>query len=112
MKRIIKVIGLPTAGFAIVLIGLVYDTFFAGIPYQDPTPEIQSRWEFHKSVADLFYKTGGIILLGLLAIPVVWIRTKVKCQQLITHYEKTNPSYGDRRPWPLQHGHAGGRGAA
>jgi len=83
MKRIIKVMDLPTAGFAIALIGLVYDTLFAGIPYQDPAPEIQSRWEFHKSLADLFYITGGIIfLLGLLAIPVVWIRTKVKYQQL------------------------------
>ena len=83
MKRIIKVMDLPPAGFAIALIGLVYDTLFAGIPYQDPSPEIQSRWEFHKSLADLFYITGGIIfLLGLLAIPVVWIRTKVKYQQL------------------------------
>ena len=83
MKRIIKVMDLPTAGFAIALIGLVYATLFAGIPYQDPAPEIQSRWEFHKSLADLFYITGGIIfLLGLLAIPVVWIRTKVKYQQL------------------------------
>ena len=83
MKRIIKVVGLPTVGFAIVLIGLVYDTFLAGILYQDPAPEIQSQWEFHRSVAGLFYVTGGIIfLLGLLAISVVWIRTKVKYQQL------------------------------
>ena len=34
MKRIIKVMDLPTAGFAIALIGLVYDTLFAGIPRQ------------------------------------------------------------------------------
>ncbi len=36
MKRIIKVIGLPTAGFAIVLIGLVYDTFLPGSPIRIP----------------------------------------------------------------------------
>ena len=80
VKRILKIAGLPMVGFAIVITGFVYDVLFAGIPYQDPTPELQSRWEFHKSVAGGFYKTGGIVLLGLLAIPVIWKMTRRKCQ--------------------------------
>jgi len=72
MKRISKTIGLPFIGFAIVLLGLFYDVLFAGIPYQDPTPELQAQYDFHSSVAGLIYKTGGIaLLLGLLAIPII-----------------------------------------
>lgn len=81
MLRMIKVAGLPIAGLVIVVTGFVYDILFAGIPYQDPTPEIQGRYEFHSSVAGVFYKTGGVVLLlGLLAIPVIWIKTGKKGQ--------------------------------
>jgi len=59
------------------MIGFVYDIIFAGIPYPDPTPEHQSDWQLQKFIASIFYKTGGIIfLLGIAAIPAVWIRTK------------------------------------
>ena len=81
MLRMIKVAGLPIAGLVIVVIGFIYDILFAGIPYQDPTPEIQARYELHSSVAGLFYKTGGVVLLlGLLAIPLIWIKTGKKGQ--------------------------------
>jgi hypothetical protein len=70
MKRTIKIVGLPVIGLLIVMTGFVYDVLFAGIPYQDPTPELQAHYDFHSSVAGLMYKTGGIaLLLGLLAIP-------------------------------------------
>ena len=73
MKRIIKIIVLPVIGFVIALTGFVYDVMFAGIPYQDPTPELQAGYNFHSSVAGMLYKTGGIVLLiGLLAIPFIW----------------------------------------
>ena len=73
------------AGFALVLIGFVYDMLFAGIPYQDPTPEMQSRWVFHQSVADVFYVTGAVILLlGLLAAPVIWIVAGKRLRRLNT----------------------------
>ncbi len=81
VKTIVKIAGLPILGFAVAATGFVYDVLFAGIPYQDPTPELQSQWEFHKSVAGAFYKTGGILLLlGLFAMPVIWRMTKRKCQ--------------------------------
>lgn len=72
MKQLVKIVGMPMLGIVLVLVGFVYDLLFAGLPYQDPTPEIQSRWESHKFVANLFYETGGIIfLLGLFAAPFV-----------------------------------------
>lgn len=30
---------------------LRYDIVFAGIPYQDPTPDLQARYAFHRSIA-------------------------------------------------------------
>lgn len=80
MKRIIKFIGLPLFGLLLALTGFVYDVLFAGIPYQDPTPEIQVRYDFHSCIAGLFYKSGGTILLfGVMTIPIIWIKTKKKC---------------------------------
>jgi hypothetical protein len=83
MKRTVKIIGLPVIGLLIVMTGFVYDVLFAGIPYQDPTPELQARYDFHSSVAGLMYKTGGIaLLLGLLAIPFIQRKARRdKCQQ-------------------------------
>lgn len=82
MKRIIKTIGLPTLGVFIVLNGFVYDVLFAGIPYQDPTAELQARYDLHAGVANVFYKTGGIVLLiGLLVIPLIWRRTRKEVSQ-------------------------------
>lgn len=79
MKRIIKITGIPVLGLLIVLAGFTYDVIFAGIPYQDPTPELQARYDFHSSIAGLIYKTGGIVLLvGIVVIPVIWKKTKRK----------------------------------
>jgi hypothetical protein len=77
MKRIIKITGLPVLGLLIVLAGFAYDVKFAGIPYQDPTPELQARYDFHSTIADMCYKTGGIILLGgLVVVPKILKKTK------------------------------------
>jgi len=77
MKRLIQSIATPVIGILIVVSGVVYDVLFAGIPYQDPTPELQARYDFHSSVAGWFYKVGGILFLaGLLAIPIVLKKTK------------------------------------
>lgn len=77
--RIVITTGIPLLGFSMILIGFVYDALFAGIPYQDPTPELLAQWEYQRSVAGLFYKTGGIVLLmGVLAAPIIWIRIRRK----------------------------------
>ena len=73
--RLIKTIGVSLLGIGIMVTGLVYDVLFA----QDPTPELQTRYDFHSSVASIFYTTGGIVFLaGLVAIPFIWKMTKRK----------------------------------
>jgi hypothetical protein len=70
MKRLLKTLAAPGIGILIVMSGFVYDVVFAGIPYQDPTPELQARYDFHSAVAGSLYTTGGVVfLLGLVAIP-------------------------------------------
>ncbi|MBF0548094.1 MAG: hypothetical protein HQM08_26895 [Candidatus Riflebacteria bacterium] len=77
MKRWIKIMGIAIMGGGILFVGFAYDLLFAGIPYQDPTPEIQSRWEFHSAVAGHICLVGFLILLlGIIAIPVIWLRTR------------------------------------
>lgn len=46
-------------GIFIVLAGFMYDLMFAGLPYQDPDPELYASWSFHKDVA------SAIIISGL-----------------------------------------------
>ena len=70
MKRLRKALAVPGIGMLIVMSGFVYDVAFAGIPYQDPTPELQARYDFHRAVADAIYSTGGVVfLLGIVATP-------------------------------------------
>ena len=70
MKRLFKTLAAPGIGVLIVMSGFVYDVMFAGIPYPDPTPELQARYDFHSAVAGSLYTTGGVVfLLGLVAIP-------------------------------------------
>lgn len=42
---------LLTTGLCALTAGLVWDVLFAGIPYQDPTPEMTARHEFHAAIA-------------------------------------------------------------
>jgi hypothetical protein len=73
MKRLLKTVAAPGIGIFIVMSGFVYDVVFAGIPYQDLTPELQARYDFHSSVAGSLYTTGGLVfLLGIVAIPFIF----------------------------------------
>ena len=70
MTRLRKTLAAPAIGILIVMSGFVYDVAFAGIPYQDPTPELQARYDFHRAVADAIFTTGGVVfLLGIAAMP-------------------------------------------
>ena len=52
-------------GIIIIFIGFVYDVLFAGIPYQDPTPALQARYDFHSQIASIIRWSGlGICMLG------------------------------------------------
>jgi hypothetical protein len=75
--KLLRIIWLPVAGLVLVMGGFVYDVLFAGIPYQDPTPAMQSRWEFHRSAASIVQAIGAFSLLaGIVAIPLLRKRVK------------------------------------
>lgn len=77
MKRLIKALTAPTIGILIIACGFFYDVLFAGIPYQDPPPDLQAQYGFHTSIAGWFYKTGGILfLVGLIAVPIILKKSK------------------------------------
>ncbi len=56
---------LIVAGLLIVLGGFIYDVMFAGIPYQDPTPEMSARYEHHARIASVIRWCGvAVFLIG------------------------------------------------
>jgi len=64
-------------GLATVVAGFLYDVLFAGIPYQDPTPELQAKYDFHSNVASWIMRTGlGICLLAIPVGLVLKVRRK------------------------------------
>ena len=51
-------------GIVLFLGGFVYDVFCAGIPYQDPTPEMSARYDFHSQIASAIRWIGVIVFLS------------------------------------------------
>lgn len=67
MKRFWPLI-LIAAGIFLLLGGFFYDVIFAGIPYQDPTPEMSARYDFHAHIASVIRWIGfGVFLFGSIA---------------------------------------------
>ncbi len=61
-------------GFAVAVAGFAYDLAFAGLPYQDPTPEMQARWQYHSGVASVIELSGvGVLLVGVAGLVVVGV---------------------------------------
>lgn len=55
------------AGVIIVLLGVYYIVIKAGIPYQDPTPELQMKYAVNMEIGDSLLKVGGLIfIIGIL----------------------------------------------
>ncbi|MBU4526479.1 MAG: hypothetical protein KUA37_14820 [Desulfomicrobium sp.] len=56
------------AGLFLLLGGFVYDVIFAGIPYQDPTPEMSARFSRHALIASIIRWCGvGSFFFGVMA---------------------------------------------
>lgn len=55
---LILIIALIIAGIIILTIGLYYSVFKAGIPYQDPTPELQIQYEINYNIGNIMTKAG------------------------------------------------------
>jgi hypothetical protein len=51
-------------GLALLLLGLFFDVIFAGLPYQDPTPEIVAGWILQKRIAQSAQVAGLILLVA------------------------------------------------
>ena len=63
---------LVTLGLATLVTGFAYDITFAGIPYPDPSPELQARFRRHSEVASGIETAGAVLLLaGIVAVTFV-----------------------------------------
>ena len=53
------------AGIVLLFLGLFYLVIKAGIPYQDPTPAMQTRYAVNMEIGDTLTKIGaGMTLTG------------------------------------------------
>ena len=66
MRSLLCALITPCAGLLLVIMGFLYDVAFAGIPYQDPTPAMQARYELNQKIAQGAMGMGLVlIILGL-----------------------------------------------
>ena len=69
---------LVVGGLVVVLFGFLYGSIFAGIPFQDPTPEMSADYEFHFSVANIILVTGCVgLLLGMVCAVTKFVLRKL-----------------------------------
>jgi hypothetical protein len=67
MKRFWPLL-LIIAGLCLLVGGFLYDVMFAGIPYQDPTPEMSASYARHSRIASVTCWIGvGAFLFGCIA---------------------------------------------
>jgi len=67
MKRLWPLCLIAT-GLLVVVIGFIYDVEYAGIPYQDPTPEMSALYNHYAHIASLIRWLGfAIFLAGVIA---------------------------------------------
>ncbi len=55
---------IAAAGMLLFIGGLIYSIVFAGIPYQDPTPQMYATWKFHQQIGDSLMLAGLVLLAG------------------------------------------------
>ena len=62
--------GFIIAGVVIFMIGVYYAVVKAGIPYQDPTLELQIKYDVNSGIGSVLLRTGGVVLVigGVLRI--------------------------------------------
>ena len=58
---------LVAGGLFLSLAGFIYASIFAGVPYQDPTPEMAANYAFHTRTSTIILLLSlGILLVGLI----------------------------------------------
>ena len=62
-------------GIVLLIMGFIFEMILAGIPYQDPTPELTQKYMNYVFVAHILYKVGiPIVLLGLITIIAIKLK--------------------------------------
>ena len=51
--------------------GLVYDVLFAGIPYQDPPPDLAARYARHAHMARTIQLAGAILCMSGIGVAIL-----------------------------------------
>jgi hypothetical protein len=70
---------LLAVGLLVVAVGFAYDIAFAGIPFQDPPPELQRRYDRDARVAARIESFGGYITLaGGGALVAAWMVRRLR----------------------------------
>jgi hypothetical protein len=66
---------LVSIGFLLLLSGFIYDMMFAGIPCQDPTPEMSARFNRNKHIGEVicsvgltFFLIGSFVVIALFVV--------------------------------------------
>ena len=73
------------AGVIILLIAAYYSIVKAGIPYQDPPPELQIKYAVDAGIGDELFKTGLIVAaLGILGRMISRILDKRQTDTSVT----------------------------
>lgn len=60
--RLSQTILLTLVGFCLIISGFAYLVIFFNIPYQDPTPELISKQNFHLSIGNTIMQMGGLVV--------------------------------------------------
>lgn len=94
---------LIVAGALVVAVSFIYWLSFAGLPYQDPTPELLTRYALHTDIAvALFYLGAAAFVWGLVVgtrrfwplLPMVSgvLMTLVGCSGVLSFGDRTDPA--------------------
>ncbi|MFT6907474.1 MAG: hypothetical protein ACJAS1_004156 [Oleiphilaceae bacterium] len=68
-----------TTGVCVFMGGFIYDILYAGIPYQDPTPEMSASYAHHSLIASMIRYGGfGIFLFGSVAAIIHFVTRQSK----------------------------------
>ena len=66
-------------GILLILAGFLYDIFFAGIPYQDPTPEMSASYARHARIASTIRYAGLLAFLTGVVVRILrWIESRTR----------------------------------
>ena len=83
LKRLFSSILL--AGFLVLAAGLYYWGIKAGIPYQEPTPEMQLQYSINIGIGDVLTKMGIVtILAGVVCRIIIGILSRKNKGEMYT----------------------------